>query len=68
MGADIILSLTAWALPPGFYGDDIPCWCWETSYKKLAKKFQIPIVGVSNVGKVIAGEISLRQGLARQAT
>ena len=55
MGADIILSPTAWALPPGFYGDDNPCWGWETSYKKLAKTFEVPIVGVSNVGKVNAG-------------
>ena len=55
MGADIILSPTAWALPPGFYGDDNPCWGWESSYIQFAKTFEVPIVGVSNVGKVNAG-------------
>ncbi|HJO92628.1 MAG TPA: nitrilase-related carbon-nitrogen hydrolase [Victivallales bacterium] len=55
MGADIILSPTAWALPPCFRGDDNPCWTWETSFKKLAKTFNVPIVGVSNVGLIKDG-------------
>jgi len=55
MGADIILSPTAWALPPCFKGDDNPCWTWETSFKKLAKTFKVPIIGVSNVGLIKDG-------------
>ncbi|MCP4176419.1 MAG: hypothetical protein GY756_01525 [bacterium] len=55
MGADIILSPAAWALPPYFKGDENPCWTWETSFKKLAKTFNVPIVGVSNVGLIKEG-------------
>lgn len=57
MGADIILSPSAWAVPPGFdnaarpYGDE-----WVTAYGALARETGMPVVGVSNVGPVVGGE------------
>jgi predicted amidohydrolase len=56
MGADIILSPCAWAVPPGFdnkatpYGDT-----WRNVYRPVSKKFDLWVVGVSNVGKIEAG-------------
>lgn len=51
MGAQIILSPCSWAVPPDYkqeqepYGD-----LWIKSYSEIAKKFQIPVIGVSNTG------------------
>jgi len=56
MGADIILSPSAWAVPPDFdnnatpYGDT-----WKNVYQPVSEKFDLWIVGVSNVGKIEAG-------------
>ena len=56
MGADIILSPCAWAVPPGFdnkvmpYGDT-----WRKVYQPVSAKFNLWVVGVSNVGKIEAG-------------
>ena len=56
MGADIILSPCAWAVPPGFdnkatpYGDT-----WRNVYQPVSKKFDLWVIGVSNVGKIEAG-------------
>lgn len=56
MGADIILSPCAWAVPPDFdqaatpYGDT-----WRNVYKPVSKAFDLWVVGVSNVGKIEAG-------------
>lgn len=56
MGADIILSPSAWAVPPDFdnnvtpYGDT-----WRNVYKPVSAKFDLWVVGVSNVGKIEAG-------------
>jgi predicted amidohydrolase len=56
MGADIILSPCAWAVPPGFdnnatpYGDT-----WKKVYQPVSEKFDLWVVGVSNVGKIEAG-------------
>jgi predicted amidohydrolase len=56
MGADIILSPSAWAVPPGFdnvatpYGDT-----WRNVYELVSRKFDLWVIGVSNVGKVEAG-------------
>ena len=56
MGADIILSPCAWAVPPGFdnkatpYGDT-----WRKVYKPVSEMFDLWVVGVSNVGKIEAG-------------
>lgn len=56
MGADIILSPCAWAVPPDFdqaatpYGDT-----WRNVYGPVSKAFDLWVVGVSNVGKIEAG-------------
>ena len=56
MGAEILLSPCAWAVPPGFdnsvraYGDE-----WVTAYGALARETGMPVVGVSNVGPVVGG-------------
>ncbi|WP_291377715.1 carbon-nitrogen hydrolase family protein [Demequina sp.] len=57
MGADILLSPCAWAVPADFdntvrpYGDE-----WVTAYGALARETGMPVVGVSNVGPVVGGE------------
>jgi len=56
MGADIILSPCAWAVPPDFdnqatpYGDT-----WRNVYQPVSQAFDLWVVGVSNVGKIEAG-------------
>ena len=56
MGADIIISPCAWAVPPDYnnetdpYGDT-----WRNSYGPISKMFDVWFVGVSNVGKVEDG-------------
>ncbi|MDZ4807764.1 MAG: carbon-nitrogen hydrolase family protein [Bacteroidota bacterium] len=56
MGADIILSPCAWAVPPDFdqsatpYGDT-----WRNVYRPVSKAFDLWVVGVSNVGNIEAG-------------
>ena len=55
MGADIILSPCSWAIPPDYSGNPNPCWMWEKSFTRLACLFNIPVVGVSNVGIISAG-------------
>lgn len=56
MGADIILSPCAWAVPPDFdqkktpYGDT-----WRNPYSDVSEKFDLWIFGVSNVGKIENG-------------
>ena len=54
MGATLILSPCAWAVPPGFnepYGK-----LWRDSYGPPAREFGMTIAGCSNVGPVTAGE------------
>lgn len=56
MGADIILSPCAWAVPPHYnnetdpYGD-----LWRQSYMPTARDFCCYILGVSNVGPITGG-------------
>ena len=56
MGADIILSPSAWAVPSNHdngkepYGDT-----WRNAYRPVAKDFRVWIAGVSNVGIMEAG-------------
>lgn len=51
MGADILLSPSAWGVPPDrdlekdVYGEE-----WHRSYSQLSKKYEMAIVGVSSVG------------------
>lgn len=56
MGADLLLSPSAWAVVPDRdvvkepYGEE-----WHIPYKKLSSFFGMPVVGVSNVGQVTKG-------------
>lgn len=56
MGADIILSPSAWAVPPDFdnaitpYGDT-----WRNVYQPVSARFDLWVAGVSNVGRIEAG-------------
>jgi len=56
LGADIILSPCAWAVPPDFnneltpYGDT-----WRKVYEPASSLYEVWIIGVSNVGKIEAG-------------
>lgn len=56
MGAQVLLSPCAWAVPPGHdnrrtpYGQE-----WREPYAALATRHRMPVVGVSNVGPVVGG-------------
>jgi predicted amidohydrolase len=56
MGADVILSPSAWAVPADHdnraepYGD-----LWRHNYRPVARDFQVWIAAVSNVGRLTAG-------------
>ena len=56
MGAQVILSPSAWAVVPEHdeaadpYGDD-----WLPSYSELARLYDVAVVGVSNVGMMTGG-------------
>jgi len=56
MGAAIILSPCAWAVPPDHdnettpYGDE-----WREAYGAVAREFGIPLVGVSSTGRIEHG-------------
>jgi predicted amidohydrolase len=57
MGARILLSPCAWAVPADYdntaqpYGRDL----WHPAYRELARLYEMPVVGVSNVGHITAG-------------
>ena len=57
LGARMILSPCAWAVPPGFdqeatpYGDE-----WVRPYTDIATRWGVPVVGVSYVGPVVDGD------------
>jgi predicted amidohydrolase len=56
MGADIILSPCAWAVPPDYDNNATPYGgTWRNVYKPVSEKFDLWVVGVSNVGKIEAG-------------
>jgi len=56
MGAQILLSPSAWAVPAEHdpavepYGS-----LWDDSYRTLASLYEMPVVGVSNVGWITGG-------------
>jgi predicted amidohydrolase len=56
MGADLILSPSAWAVPPDFdnvatpYGDT-----WRNVYEPVSSRFNLWVISVSNVGKIEKG-------------
>ena len=57
MGCELILSPCAWAVNEEFianknvYGAE-----WIEPYTRIASRYKIPVIGVSNVGKVTCGE------------
>ena len=56
LGADIILSPCAWAVPPDFDNESTPYGdTWRNVYEPASSRYEIWIVGVSNVGKIKAG-------------
>ena len=56
LGADIILSPCAWAVPPDFNNGETPYGdTWRNVYKPISSKYEVWIIGVSNVGKIKAG-------------
>jgi predicted amidohydrolase len=57
MGADIILSPSAWAVPPDHDNVKDPYGSlWLGAYKPISKIFNVWYIGVSNVGKLNDGE------------
>jgi predicted amidohydrolase len=57
MGADIILSPSAWAVPSDHDNKKDPYGgTWFTAYKPICKIFDLWFVGVSNVGTIDDGE------------
>jgi predicted amidohydrolase len=56
MGAEVLLSPSAWAVPADHdqaaqpYGQ-----LWRTSYTTLTRLYEMPVVGVSNVGRLATG-------------
>ncbi len=57
MGAQLILSPCAWAVPPGHDNDREPYGqLWLDSYGPVAKEFGLWIAGASNVGMITEGE------------
>lgn len=59
MGADIIISPCAWAVPPDHNNEKDPYGAlWINAYRPISKIFDVWYVGVSNVGKLTDGEWS----------
>lgn len=57
MGAEILLSPSAWAVPPEHDNASDPYGAeWGVPYRELATAHDMPVVGVSNVGPVVGGE------------
>jgi predicted amidohydrolase len=56
MGAQVLLSPSAWAVPAEHNPVTEPYGAlWEDSYRSLASLYEIPVVGVSNVGWIAGG-------------
>jgi len=56
MGAELILSPSAWAVPPGYDNDETPYGgLWLGSYAAIGNAYGIATVGVSGVGEVRTG-------------
>jgi hypothetical protein len=52
----VILSPSAWAVAADFDPDDQPYGqIWIDAYTRLARLYEIPVAGVSNVGSIDAG-------------
>lgn len=63
MGARALLSPCAWAVPADYdnalqpYGREL----WHPAYRELARLYEMPVVGVSNVGPITHGPWAGRQ-------
>ena len=56
MGATMILSPSAWAVPPGYDNDATPYGAdWIVPYTDVATAYGLTVVGVSNVGRIQSG-------------
>jgi predicted amidohydrolase len=56
MGAQIILSPSAWAMPANHDNSRDPYGAlWMGSYTTIARLYDLPVVGVSNVGWIAGG-------------
>jgi predicted amidohydrolase len=56
MGADVILSPSAWAVPPSHDNPRMPYGAeWRACYTPVAQEYGLWVVGVSNVGVIPAG-------------
>lgn len=56
MGAQVLLSPSAWAVPPDHDDAADPYGAmWLESYTALATEYRMPVIGVSNVGPVVGG-------------
>jgi predicted amidohydrolase len=57
MGARLILSPCAWAVPDEHDNSETPYGSmWERTYGEIALKYDMPIVGVSGVGSLAGGD------------
>ncbi|WP_432493540.1 carbon-nitrogen hydrolase family protein [Kineococcus auxinigenes] len=57
MGAQLVLSPSAWAVPPDHDDHAEPYGAmWRESYGALARAHRMSVVGVSNVGPVVGGD------------
>jgi len=57
MGAQVLLSPSAWAVPADHDNEVEPYGSmWRESYAALATAYRMPVIGVSNVGPVVGGE------------
>ena len=56
MGAQIILSPSAWAVAPEYDNAVDPCGnLWIGAYRQLAELYDLPVVGASSVGRLEGG-------------
>jgi predicted amidohydrolase len=56
MGADVILSPSAWAVPADHDNEAEPYGAlWRENYRPVATAFQLWVAGASNVGRLTAG-------------
>ena len=56
MGAQLLLSPSAWAVPADHDPQREPYGSlWEGAYRTLARLYEMPVVGVSNVGRITGG-------------
>jgi predicted amidohydrolase len=56
MGAQILVSPSAWAVPPGYDNAATPYGgLWRDAYAELAGAHGLPVVGVSSVGRIDDG-------------